>query len=245
MDNVTLVTGSSRGIGAATAKLLAANGHNVCIHYKQNKSAAEQVCRDIVQLGGKASIFQADLTDEKQLLRLFNYIDDELGEITALVNNAAILRPQSQLVDMSAERINHILTTNITSVFLCCREALKRMLPNQHGCIVNVSSGAAKSGSPNEYIDYAASKGAIDTLTKGLALEVAEHNIRVNGVRPGFIYTDMHSDGGEPNRVDRLKQSIPLKRGGEPMEVAEAIAWLISDKSSYSTGTFIDVTGGR
>jgi NAD(P)-dependent dehydrogenase (short-subunit alcohol dehydrogenase family) len=164
-----------------------------------------------------------------------------------LVNNAGILKPQMRLQEMTAERINEVLTNNVTSYFLCCKEAVKIMSTKQGGrggTIVNVSSGAAKSGSPNEYIDYAASKGAVDTLTKGLSLEVADEGIRVNCVRPGLIYTDMHADGGEPERIERLKTKIPMQRGGQPEEVAEAIYWLAADKSSFSTGNFLDLAGG-
>ncbi len=245
MNKVCLVTGSSRGIGAATAKLLATQGFAVCVHYHQNKKAAEAVYQEIKEAGGTARVFQADLTVEDDTIRLFTQIDTVFGKLDCLVNNAAILQPQSKLVDMTMQPLTNMFNTNVTSVFLCCREALKRMIPAQHGNIVNISSGAATSGSPNEYIDYAASKGAIDTMTKGLSREVAEYNIRVNAVRPGFIYTDMHADGGEPERVERLKPTIPLRRGGQPSEVAEAIAWLISDKSSFCTGTIIDVTGGK
>ena len=175
-------------------------------------------------------------------------MDSQLGSLTALVNNAGILRPQMRVEDMSAARINEILTTNVTSAFLCSKQAIKRMSKKHGGTggtIVNVSSAASRIGSAGEYVDYAASKGAIDTLTRGLALEVANEGIRVNCVRPGFIYTDMHTDGGEPNRVERLEASIPLQRGGTPEEVANSIAWLLSDEASYVTGSFIDAAGGR
>ncbi|MDO6719408.1 SDR family oxidoreductase [Psychrosphaera sp. 1_MG-2023] len=249
MDNqkVALITGGGRGIGAATAKLFAQHGYAVCINYKSNSKAATSLAKEITAEGGYCITVQADVANEADVLRLFSTIDDKFGPLSVLVNNAAVLQTQSRLVDMSAERINTVLVNNVTSAFLCCREAIKRMSTangGAGGAIVNVSSGAARSGSPNEYIDYAASKGAIDTLTKGLSLEVADEGIRVNCVRPGLIYTDMHSDGGEPTRVDRLKTKIPLKRGGLPIEVAEAIYWLASDSSSFSTGTFVDVTGG-
>jgi len=184
---------------------------------------------------------------EEDVNRLFSTVDEQLGAVSVLVNNAGILKPQSKLVDMTAERINEILINNVTSYFLCSREAVKRMSTStggSGGVIVNVSSGAAKSGSPNEYIDYAASKGAIDTLTRGLSLEVASEGIRVNCVRPGLIYTDMHADGGEPNRVQRLESVIPLGRGGQATEVAEAIYWLASEKSSFSTNNYLDLCGG-
>jgi len=245
---VALITGASRGIGAATAKVLAEQGYDICINYNNNLQAAEELQKEFSALGNKIIIKQADVSNEDQVVALFEFIDKELGCITALVNNAGILKPQSRLENLDAKRINEILITNITSCFLCCREAVKRMSTTHGGLggsIVNVSSAAARTGSPGEYIDYAASKGAMDTLTKGLSLEVADEGIRVNGVRPGFIYTDMHTDGGEAGRVDRLAPNIPMKRGGQASEVAQAISWLLSDKASYATGTFIDVAGGR
>ena len=242
-NKIAVVTGASRGIGKATAKLLASQGYAVCINYHSNKIAANGVVESILAQGGKAIAYQADVSCESQVVELFNFVDAQLGVITHLVNNVGILLPQSKLIDMDAQRINKILTTNVTSYFLCCREALKRM--QKGAAIVNVSSGAARSGSPSEYIDYAASKGAIDTLTKGLSLEVAAQGIRVNGVRPGFIHTDIHADGGEPERITRLSPHIPLQRGGTPEEVAQAIAWLLSDVASYVTGSTIDVSGGK
>ncbi len=246
-SKVVLVTGGGRGIGAATAKLYASQGYVVCINYKSNSSAAETVAQDIKSAGGQCIAVQADVSKEADVLRLFHTIDEQLGALSVLVNNAGILRKQSRLENMTADRINTILSNNVTSYFLCCREAVKRMSTHHGGdggVIINVSSGAARSGSPNEYIDYAASKGAIDTLTKGLSLEVASEGIRVNCVRPGLIHTDMHADGGEPGRVERLKSIIPLQRGGLPEEVAEAIYWLSSDKSSFSTGNYLDLCGG-
>ncbi|KXI26895.1 SDR family oxidoreductase [Paraglaciecola hydrolytica] len=242
-NKIAVVTGASRGIGKATAKLLASQGYAVCINYHSNKIAANGVVESILAQGGKVIAYQADVSCESQVVELFNFVDAQLGTITHLVNNVGILLPQSKLIDMDAQRINKILTTNVTSYFLCCREALKRM--QKGAAIVNVSSGAARSGSPSEYIDYAASKGAIDTLTKGLSLEVAAQGIRVNGVRPGFIHTDIHADGGEPKRITRLSPHIPLQRGGTPEEVAQAIAWLLSDVASYVTGSTIDVSGGK
>ncbi|MZI94993.1 SDR family oxidoreductase [Vibrio sp. CAIM 722] len=244
---VAVITGGGRGIGAATAKLFAQNGYAVCINYKSNVEAASSLAEEIAAKGGQCIIVQADVSQEAGVLRLFDVVDKELGTISVLINNAGILQKQMRLEEMSAERINSILVNNVTSYFLCSREAVKRMSNKNGGLggvIVNVSSGSARSGSPNEYIDYAASKGAIDTLTKGLSLEVAAEGIRVNCVRPGLIYTDMHSDGGEPNRIERLKSKIPLQRGGLPEEVSEAIYWLASEKSTFSTGNYLDVTGG-
>lgn len=242
-----IITGSGRGIGAATAKLFAQKGYSVCINYKSNRIAAEKLSKEIKKNGSNCIVVQADVSIEEDVKNLFQIVDETLGTIDVLVNNAGILQQQSRLEALTAERINKILTNNVTSYFLCCREAVKRMSTRHGGIggsIVNVSSGASRTGSPNEYIDYAASKGAIDTLTKGLSLEVAAENIRVNCVRPGLIYTYMHTDGGEPNRVERLSNNIPMKRGGKPSEVAEAIYWFASEKSSFSTGNFLDVTGG-
>lgn len=244
---VAIITGASRGIGAETAKLFAKNSYAVCINYRANKAAAEEVAQDITLAGGTCIIVQADISSGSDIKKLFETVDRELGCVSVLVNNAAILKTQARLEDISEERINEIFKLNVTGSFLCCKEAVKRMSTKYGGvggAIVNVSSGAAKTGSPNEYIDYAASKGALDTLTRGLALEVAAEGIRVNGVRPGLVYTEMHADGGEPGRVDRLKTKIPMQRGGKSIEIAEAILWLASDKASYATGYFIDVAGG-
>lgn len=244
---VAIITGGSRGIGAATAKLFAKNGYAICINYKTQSTPAQKLTQDILDLGTACIAVQADVSIEEDVNRLFSTVDKELGTVSVLVNNAGMLKPQSKLVDMTADRINEVLINNVTSYFLCSREAVKRMSTStggSGGVIVNVSSGAAKSGSPNEYIDYAASKGAIDTLTRGLSLEVASEGIRVNCVRPGLIYTDMHADGGEPNRVQRLESIIPLGRGGQVTEVAEAIYWLASEKSSFSTNNYLDLAGG-
>ncbi|HHF3112725.1 TPA: glucose 1-dehydrogenase [Vibrio diabolicus] len=243
MNKVVIVTGASRGIGAATAKKLAEQGYAVCVNYRAQSEAAHQVVRDIQANGGKAIAVQADVSDEQQVLNLFDATENALGSVTHLVNNVGILFTQSPLAEISLERFQKVMNTNVNSCFLCCREAAKRF--STGGAIVNVSSGASRSGAPFEYVDYAISKGAMDTLTKGLSLELADRNIRVNGVRPGFIYTDMHADGGEPNRVDRLSPQIPLKRGGTVEEVANAIAWLLSDEASYVTGSFIDLSGGK
>lgn len=246
-EKMVLVTGGSRGIGAATARLFAANDYRVCISYLCDAEAAAAVKADIDAAGGDCFVVQADVSDAADVERLFRILDQQPGSLSVLVNNAGVLMQQSRLEDISPERFEEVLRVNVLGCFLCCREAVRRMSERhggRGGVIVNVSSGAARSGSPNEYVDYAASKGAVDTLTRGLALEVAAEGIRVNGVRPGMIYTDIHASGGEPGRVDRLKSRIPLQRGGEPSEVAEAILWLASEKSSYVTGSFIEPTGG-
>lgn len=247
-DKVIIVTGGSRGIGAATAKLAAKQGYAVCVNYVSNAAAAEAVAADIRAAGGRAITVAGDVAKEEDVVRLFATVDQQLGRVTALVNNAGILEHQSRLDEMTAERINRVLVANITGSLLCAREAVKRMSTRhggQGGTIVNLSSMAAKLGGPGEYVDYAASKGAIDAFTIGLAKEVAAEGIRVNAVRPGLIYTDIHASGGEAGRVDRLKDAVPMKRGGTAEEVANAILWLASDESSYATGTFIDVSGGR
>ena len=245
---IAVITGSSRGIGAASARLFACHGYAVCINYLRNAEAAERVARDVRATGVECITVQADVSLETDTLRLFEAVDKELGTLTTLVNNAGILLKQSGLLGMDADRINKLLTTNVTSCFICSREAVKRMSTargGKGGTIVNVSSIAAVLGSPNEYTDYAATKGAIDTFTRGLALEVGGEGIRVNGVRPGIIDTEIHGDGGEPGRVQRLGPSVPLGRGGTAEEIAEAIFWLASDKASYATGTTIDLSGGR
>jgi NAD(P)-dependent dehydrogenase (short-subunit alcohol dehydrogenase family) len=248
VSKIVLITGGSRGIGAATARLAAQRGYTVCITYLHNQAAAEAVVAGITAGGGRALAVAADVGVEPEVIRLFEQIDAELGPISALVNNAGILERQMRVDQMDAARLQRIFTTNVIGSFVCAREAVRRMSARHGGAggaIVNVSSGAARLGGPNEYVDYAASKGAIDTFTVGLAKEVATEGIRVNAVRPGVIYTDIHASGGEPQRVDRVKAAVPMQRGGQAEEVAHAIVWLLSDEASYTTGSIIDVTGGR
>src|SRR5689334_4200335 len=237
---ILIVTGGSRGIGAATARLAIQRGYAVCVNYLQDRAAAEDIVGAIA--------VQADIGVEDDVVRLFERVDRELGRVTALVNNAATLESQMRLEQMDAARMHRMFATNAIGAMLCSREAVRRMSTRHDGpggAIVNVSSGAARWGSPGEYVDYAATKGAIDTFTVGLATEVAEEKIRVNAVRPGYIYTEMHAKGGEPGRVDRVKGMVPMKRGGQPEEVAAAILWLLSDEASFVTGTILDVSGGR
>jgi len=245
---VMIVTGGARGIGAATAKLAAARGYAVCINYQHGRDAAEQVVNDITSRSGHAVAIQADISSEPSVVALYQQVDARLGKVSALVNNAATLEPQMRLDAMDAARIERIFAVNVLGSMICAREAVRRMSTRHNGpggAIVNVSSAASKYGSPGEYLDYAASKGAIDTFTLGLAKEVAEEGIRVNAVRPGHIYTEMHAKGGEPNRVDRVKSLVPMQRGGQPEEVAQAILWLLSEEASYVTGSIVDVSGGR
>ena len=248
MKEVILITGSSRGIGAATALLAARQGYAVCINYVRDHQAAEALRARIVADGGEAIAVQADVGDEADVERLFAEVDARLGSLTALVNNVGVLEQKCRLVDISVQRMERVLRTNVISYFLCCQQAVRRMSTasgGQGGRIVNVSSAAARIGSAGEYIDYAASKGAVDTLTIGLAKEVAGEGIRVNGVRPGIIYTDIHASGGEPGRVARLESSVPMQRGGQPQEVADAILYLLGPGATYVTGSILDVAGGR
>lgn len=245
---VVIVTGGSTGIGAATALLAAEKGYAVAVNFARSFDLADQVVGTIRDGGGRAIAIRADISVEAEVVRLFQQTEKELGCPAALVNNAATLEPQMRLDAMDSARLQRVFGTNVIGSFLCAREAVRLMSIRHGGCggaIVNVSSGAALYGSPGEYIDYAASKGAIDTLTVGLAREVAEEGIRVNAVRPGFIYTGLHAKGGEPDRVDRVKTLVPMRRGGQPREVACAILWLLSEESSYVTGSTIDVSGGR
>ncbi|HSY28428.1 MAG TPA: SDR family oxidoreductase [Burkholderiaceae bacterium] len=247
-QKVMIVTGGSRGIGAATAQIAATRGYAVCISYRSQKEAADSVVSAILLAGGKALALPVDVASEMDVVTMFQTVDRELGPVTALVNNAGILERQMRIAEMDAARLNRIFATNVTGSFLCAREAIRRMSTKRGGvggAIVNLSSAASRLGSPGEYVDYAASKGAIDTFTLGLAKEVAAEGIRVNAVRPGVIYTDIHASGGEPGRVERVKESIPMRRGGQPEEVAKAIMWLLSEEASYTTGTLLDVTGGR
>lgn len=248
MGKVMLITGAGRGIGAATAILAAKAGYDVCVNYHRNRDAALTTVASVESAGRRAVAVQADVSNEADVLRLFNTVDAELGSLSVLVNNAAILDRQMRVDEMDSARLARILATNVVGAFMCAREAVRRMSyrhGGQGGAIVNVSSAASRLGSPGEYVDYAASKGAVDTLTIGLAKEVAGEGIRVNAVRPGFIYTDMHASGGEPGRVDRIKATLPMQRGGTAEEVAQAILWLASPQASYSTGTFIELAGGR
>lgn len=248
MHKVMVVTGGSRGIGAATARLGAAAGYRVCVGYRADRQGADEVVDEITRSGGYAMAVVADVGVEADIVRLFKEVDKQLGPVTALVNNAGILETQMRVEDMDAERLARVFSVNVTGSFVCAREAVRRMSTRHGGtggAIVNLSSIAARLGAPNEYVDYAAAKGAIDTFTIGLAKEVADQGIRVNAVRPGLIDTDIHASGGEPDRIERLKHTIPMQRGGHAEEVARAILWLVSDEASYSTGTFVDVSGGR
>jgi NAD(P)-dependent dehydrogenase (short-subunit alcohol dehydrogenase family) len=247
-QKIVCITGGGRGIGAATAKLAAKAGYSVCLSYLKNREAAQKVAAEILSSGGKAIAVQADVSVEADVIRMFERIDASLGRLTALVNNAGIVEPQARLKAIDAERLKRVFATNVFGSFICAREAVRRMSTTTGGtggAIVNVSSRAAVLGSATEYIDYAASKGAIDTFTVGLAKEVAAEGIRVNAVRPGLIDTDMHASGGEPERIQRLQSTVPMQRGGTAEEVARTIVWLLSDEASYVTGTLVDVSGGR
>lgn len=243
-----LITGGSRGIGAATALKAAAAGWDVCVNYTANTSAAEAVVAECRAAGVSAMAVKADVAVESEVIEMFEESEAELGPLTCLVNNAGILHPMSRVEDMTIERLREVMDVNVLGAFLCAREAVKRMTTNNGGSggsIVNVSSAASYLGSPNEFVDYAATKGAVDTLTIGLAKEVATESIRVNGVRPGLIDTEIHASSGVPDRVDRLAQNVPMQRGGTADEVADLILYLASDASSYVTGSLINVAGGR
>jgi NAD(P)-dependent dehydrogenase (short-subunit alcohol dehydrogenase family) len=248
MDKVMIVTGGGRGIGAATARLGAERGYAVAVNYQSNREAADRVVRKIEGSGGKAIAVQGDVAVEADILRLFETVDRSLGRVSALVNNAGIVDRGTRVEQMSAARIARMFAINVTGSFLCAREAVKRMSKRNGGAggaIVNLSSVASRLGGAGEYVDYAASKGAIDSFTIGLAKEVGPEGIRVNAVRPGIIRTDIHLASGDPARVERIGPSAPLARPGEPEEVARAIVWLLSEEASYMTGALVDVTGGR
>lgn len=249
MSKVLLITGGSRGIGAATSRLAASQGYAVAVNYSTHSLAADEVVRQIRSDGGTAITVQADVALESDVLAMFKKVDAKLGRLTALVNNAGVVDQTSRVDAMSLERLQRMFAINVFGSFMCAREAVKRMSTRHPGggggSIVNVSSAAARLGAPGQYVDYAAAKGAIDTFTIGLAKEVAAEGIRVNAVRPGIIDTDIHASGGLPDRVRDLAPQVPMQRAGSPDEVAEAIVWLLSENSSYATGTLLDVTGGR
>jgi NAD(P)-dependent dehydrogenase (short-subunit alcohol dehydrogenase family) len=248
MDKVILITGGSRGIGAATALLAAREGYRVCINYLSDHEAAERTCAQVRELGAQVMLVQADASDEDQIIGMYSRIDAEFGSVTALVNNAGTVAQASRVEEMSEFRLLRMMKTNVVGPILCAKHALLRMSPRyggKGGGIVNVSSAASRLGSAGEYVDYAASKGAVDSFTIGLARELAGEGIRVNAVRPGYIHTDFHALSGDPHRVSKLEPGIPMGRGGVAEEVAEAIIWLLSEKASYATGTFIDLAGGK
>ena len=248
MQKVLLVTGASRGIGAETARLATQSGYAVCINFHQSESEANELLDSLLASGATAIAVRADIGDESDVRQLFETIDSQLGRLTALVNNAGILEQQADFESISLQRLQRVFRTNVEGSFLCSQQAIRRMSTKyggEGGSIVNLSSRAAVLGAPHEYIDYAASKGAVDAMTIGLSKELGEQGIRVNAVRPGLIYTDMHASGGEAGRVDRLKSGVPMLRGGLADEVARAIMWLISEDASYTTGSFVDVSGGR
>ena len=248
MVKVMLITGASRGIGAATARLAAAQGYALCLNFRERQDAAEQLVQELQDSGARAIAVEADIANEAQVAKLFATLDNTFGQLDVLVNNAGMIGRQARLDTMDEARLQRVFAVNVFGSFYCAREAVKRMSTRyggRGGAIVNVSSIAAKLGAPNEYVDYAAAKGAIDSMTLGLAKEVAAEGIRVNGVRPGVIETDIHASGGEPGRVARLQASVPLGRGGQPQEVAQSIIWLASDKASYISGAILDVSGGR
>lgn len=248
MNPTLLVTGGSRGIGAATALFAAQRGYAVAVNYTANSLAADEIVRQIRARGGNAMAVQADVGDEAQVMVMFQKIDAKLGRLTALVNNAGVVDVAARVDEMSVARLKRMFDINVVGSFVCAREAVKRMSTRHGGSggvIVNVSSAAARLGGSGQYVDYAASKGAIDTLTIGLAKEVALEGIRVNAVRPGIIETDIHASGGQPDRARQMAPLVPMQRAGSANEVAQAIVWLLSDESSYTTGTLLDVTGGR
>lgn len=243
-----LVTGASRGIGAACVRLLARDGYDVAINYARSADAADALAQEVKAAGRQAVTVKADVGVEAEVISMFRALDSEMPPLAGLVNNAGILFAKARLDEMGPDRINDTLRVNVTGSFMCAREAIRRMSTKyggNGGSIVNLSSAAARIGSPNEFIDYAASKGAIDAMTLGLSKEVGGEGIRVNAVRPGLIHTDIHASSGQPDRVERLQQFVPMGRGGSAEEVAEAVVWLISPAASYVTGALVDVAGGR
>jgi NAD(P)-dependent dehydrogenase (short-subunit alcohol dehydrogenase family) len=248
VSRVALVTGGSRGIGAATVSRFAADGWDVAVGYLNDSSAADSVVEKCRSAGQRAVAIQADISSEEEIVKMFNKVDDELGPLAALVNCAGIVDQKARVDEYPAGRVERMFLINVVGPFLCAREAVRRMSTMRGGgggAIVNVSSAAARLGSPGEYVDYAASKGAIDTMTIGLAREVAEEGVRVNAVRPGLVDTTIHASGGQPDRIARIRSSIPIAREGQPQEIANAIVWLCSDEASYVTGALLDVSGGR
>ncbi|MBC7603243.1 MAG: SDR family oxidoreductase [Ramlibacter sp.] len=248
MDQVLLVTGASRGIGAATALLAAQKGYAVAVNYASNRAAADEVVASILAIGGKAIAMQGDVAHEPEVMSLFDRVDRELGPLTALVNNAGVVDMKSRVDEMTYERLRRMFDINVIGSIICAREAVRRMSTRNGGsggAIVNVSSAASRLGAPGQYVDYAAAKGAIDAFTIGLAKEVAAEGIRVNAVRPGLIETDIHASGGIPDRVAQLAHQVPMQRGGSALEVAHAIVWLLSADASYTTMSLVDVSGGR
>ncbi len=248
MSGVMIVTGGGRGIGAATARLAGSHGYKVCVNYLRDDVSADAVVKDIVDNGGEAFAVHADTSNEVDVVRLFRETEQELGKPTVLVNNAGIVAPSERVENYTIERITQIMSVNVIGAMLCAREAVRHMSTEhdgEGGAIVNVSSVASRLGSPNEYVDYAASKAAIDTFTLGLSKEVAEQGIRVNAVRPGIVETEIHASGGDPDRAKRKSVEIPMKRAGTPEEIAESILWLASPAASYVSGAILDVSGGR
>ena len=248
MDRVALITGGSRGIGAATALLAATQGWKVAVNYASNERAADEVVRTIRAGGGEAIAVRGDVADEAQIVAMFEEVDARLGRLGGLVNNAGVVDLTSRVEDMSAARLRRMFDVNVVGSILCAREAVRRMSTRHGGSggsIVNLSSAAARLGAPGQYVDYASAKGAIDTFTIGLAKEVAAEGIRVNAVRPGLIETDIHASGGIPDRVQQLSHLVPMQRGGSADEVAQAICWLLSPQASYTTMSLVDVSGGR